>query len=35
MSVDKGLAKPLVSDIARGSMGALVHVEATVVENEV
>ena len=33
MSVDEGLAIALVSDIARGYMGALVHVEATVVEN--
>ena len=33
MSVDEGLAIPLVSDIARGSIGALVHAEAKVVED--
>ena len=31
MSVDEGLVIPLVSDITRDSMGALVHVAETVV----
>ena len=34
MSVDEGLAIPLISDIARGSIGALGHVAATVVEDK-
>ena len=32
MSLDEGLTKLLVSDIARGSVGALVHEPAKLVE---